>query len=78
MLYGPVYDDHRRTLTDAVWHEKFAVITLNVCVAGLVCFPNFFNEIIYDSFAPIIKALGAFLFVVLKNKTKRKWIIHNF
>ena len=60
MLYGPVYDDHHRTLTDAVWHEKFAVITLIVCVAGLGCFPNFFNEIIYDSFSPIIKALGAF------------------
>ena len=60
MLYGPVYDDHHRELTDAVWHEKFAVITLIVCVAGLGCFPNFFNEIIYDSFSPIIKALGAF------------------
>ena len=60
MLYGPVYDEHHRELTDAVWHEKFAVITLIVCVAGLGCFPNFFNEIIYDSFAPIIKALGAF------------------
>ena len=60
MLFGPVYDDHHRTLTDAVWHEKFAVITLIVCVAGLGCFPNFFNEIIYDSFSPIIKALGAF------------------
>lgn len=60
MLYGPVYDEHHRELTDAVWHEKFAVVTLIVCVAGLGCFPNFFNEIIYDSFAPIIKALGAF------------------
>ena len=30
MLYGPVYDDHHRTLPDAVWHEKFAVITLIV------------------------------------------------
>ena len=60
MLYGPVHDEHHRTLTDAVWHEKFAVITLIVCVAGLGCFPNFFNEIIYDSFSPIIKALGAF------------------
>ncbi len=60
MLYGPVFDEHHRELTDAVWHEKFAVITLIVCVAGLGCFPNFFNEIIYDSFGPIIKALGAF------------------
>ena len=60
MLYGPVYDEHHRELTDAVWHENFAVVTLIVCVAGLGCFPNFFNEIIYDSFAPIIKALGAF------------------
>ena len=60
MLYGPVYDEHHRELIDAVWHEKFAVVTLIVCVAGLGCFPNFFNEIIYDSFAPIIKALGAF------------------
>ncbi len=60
MLYGPVHDEHHRELTDAVWHEKFAVITLIVCVAGLGCFPNFFNEIIYDSFSPIIKALGAF------------------
>ena len=60
MLYGPVYDEHHRELIDAVWHEKFAVVTLIVCVACLGCFPNFFNEIIYDSFAPIIKALGAF------------------
>ena len=60
MLYGPVHDEHHRTLTDAVWHEKFAVITLIVCVAGLGCFPNFFNEIIYDSFGPIIAALGTF------------------
>ena len=60
LLFGPVQDEHHLQLTDATWWERFSAITLIVCVAAIGCFPNFFNEIIYDSFSPIIKALGAF------------------
>lgn len=57
LLFGPVYDKHHLTLTDAEWHERLAVITLIVCVATIGCFPNFFNEIIRNSFLTIVQVL---------------------
>ncbi|MDE6716233.1 MAG: NADH-quinone oxidoreductase subunit M [Muribaculaceae bacterium] len=57
LLFGPVYDKHHLTLTDAEWHERTAVITLIVCVAAIGCFPNFFNEIIRNSFLTIVQVL---------------------
>ncbi|MDE5828742.1 MAG: NADH-quinone oxidoreductase subunit M [Duncaniella sp.] len=52
LLYGPVYDDHHRTLTDATWWERLSTATLIVCVAVIGCFPNFFAQLIRFTFDP--------------------------
>ena len=52
LLYGPVYDDHHRTLTDATWWERLSTATLIVCVAAIGCFPNFFAQLIRFTFDP--------------------------
>lgn len=46
ILYGPVINDHHLELTDAVWHEKIAVIGLVVCVAGMGLFPGWISNLI--------------------------------
>ena len=46
LLFGPVYDKHHMTLTDAKWWERLSTATLIVCVAGIGCFPNFFADLI--------------------------------
>ncbi len=59
LLFGPVYDEHHLTLTDATWWERLATATLIVCVAGIGCFPNFFNNLIKATFTPeIFSVLG--------------------
>ena len=59
LLFGPVYDKHHLELTDATWWERMSTITLIICVAGIGCFPNFFNELINTTFSPeIFKVLG--------------------
>ena len=57
LLFGPVYDDHHRTLTDAEWWERTSTIALIVCVAGIGCFPNFFVDLIKFTFSPEIFAV---------------------
>ena len=52
LLFGPVQDEHHLALTDAVWWERFSVITLIVCVAAIGCFPNFFESLIRFTFQP--------------------------
>ena len=59
LLYGPVHDDHHLTLTDARWFERLSTITLIVCVAAIGCFPNWINEMLQHSFAPIVNVLTA-------------------
>lgn len=54
LLFGPVYDDHHRKLTDATWWERLSTASLIVCVAGIGCFPNFFNNLINFTFKPAI------------------------
>jgi len=54
LLFGPVQDDHHRALTDATWWERLSTVTLIVCVAGIGCFPNFFNNLINFTFSPAI------------------------
>lgn len=54
LLFGPVQDDHHRQLTDATWWERLSTVTLIVCVAGIGCFPNFFNNLIHFTFSPAI------------------------
>lgn len=59
LLFGPVQDKHHLALTDAVWWERFSVITLIVCVAAIGCFPNFFESLIRFTFSPeIFQAIG--------------------
>lgn len=50
LLFGPVQDEHHLQLTDATWWERFSTITLIVCVAAIGCFPNFFADLISDTF----------------------------
>ena len=49
ILYGPVQDPHHLELTDAVWHEKVAVVGLIVCVAGVGMFPSWISNLISQS-----------------------------
>ena len=57
LLFGPVYDDHHRTLTDATWWERLSTAALIVCVAAIGCFPNFFENLIKTTFSPEIFAV---------------------
>ena len=57
LLFGEVQDEHHRTLTDASWEERLSTATLIVSVAIIGCFPNFFVNIISDSFLPVVNAL---------------------
>lgn len=57
LLFGPVYDEHHLSLTDATWWERLSTVTLIVCVAAIGCFPNFFSGLIHDATLPIIDAL---------------------
>ncbi|MBQ0069856.1 MAG: NADH-quinone oxidoreductase subunit M [Bacteroidales bacterium] len=57
LLFGEVQNEHHRELTDASWDERVATAILIVCVATIGCFPNFFVNIITDSFVPVVDAL---------------------
>lgn len=54
LLFGPVHDEHHRTLTDATWWERLSTVTLILCVAAIGCFPNFFSNLIKFTFSPEI------------------------
>lgn len=49
ILYGGVQDEHHLELTDAVWHEKVAVVGLIICVAGMGLFPGWISDLIRSS-----------------------------
>ena len=52
-------DKHHLELTDATWWERVAAIMLIVAVAGIGCFPNFFNNLINTTFTEkIFTVLG--------------------
>ncbi|MDE6097793.1 MAG: NADH-quinone oxidoreductase subunit M [Muribaculaceae bacterium] len=57
LLLGPVQDKHHLELTDATWWERVATIMLIVAVAGIGCFPNFFNNLINTTFTEKIFAV---------------------
>ncbi|MDE6164845.1 MAG: NADH-quinone oxidoreductase subunit M [Muribaculaceae bacterium] len=52
LLFGPVQDEHHRSLTDATWWERVSTATLIICVAAIGCFPNFFLNLIRFTFDP--------------------------
>lgn len=49
ILYGGVQDDHHNSLTDAVWHEKVAVVVLIVFIASIGLYPSFVSDLIRSS-----------------------------
>lgn len=51
ILYGSVQDKHHLELTDAVWHEKVALVALIICVAGMGLFPGWISNLISSSLA---------------------------
>lgn len=61
LLFGAVQNEHHRELTDASWEERLSTATLMISVAVIGCFPNFFINIISDSFLPVVNALEAMI-----------------
>lgn len=57
ILYGePVNEEHKR-LTDATWDERFTVICLIICVAGLGIAPMWVSELINNGVGDIIATM---------------------
>ena len=59
ILYGTCTNPEHLKLTDATWDERFAVITLVVCVAGLGIAPLWVSELIGDSVGPIVQHISS-------------------
>jgi NADH-quinone oxidoreductase subunit M len=59
IAYGKVENEHYRLLTDATWDERFAVICLIFCVAGVGCAPWWISSMISHSVMPIVNAVAA-------------------
>ncbi len=57
LLFGEVQNEKHRQLTDAEWFERVSTATLIIAVAAIGCFPNFFGDIIRNSFDPVVKAI---------------------
>jgi NADH-quinone oxidoreductase subunit M len=58
LLLGPVQDKHHLELTDATWWERLSTVTLIISVAAIGCFPNFFADLIRETFSgEIFKAV---------------------
>lgn len=53
VIYGTPNEAHIK-LTDATWDERFAVICLIVCVAGLGLAPFWMNDMIRESVLPVV------------------------
>jgi NADH-quinone oxidoreductase subunit M len=66
LLFGPVQNEAHRELTDATWFERLSTVTLMVAVAAIGCFPNFFVNIISNSFLPVVNALKDYFPVVMQ------------
>src|SRR5574344_325724 len=59
VAYGKVFDEKYRLLTDATWDEKFAVICLIFCIAGVGCVTWWLSNLISHSVEPIISLVSA-------------------
>lgn len=59
ILYGTCTNPEHLKLTVATWDERFAVITLVVCVAGLGIAPLWVSELIGDSVGPIVQHISS-------------------
>ena len=59
ILYGTCKNPEHLKLTDATWDERFAVISLVVCVAGLGMFPLWVSTMISDSVGPLVQHISS-------------------
>jgi NADH-quinone oxidoreductase subunit M len=57
ILYGSPVNEHHLELTDATWDERFAVICLVICIAGLGMAPWWINDMISESILPVLQFL---------------------
>ncbi|MEN6455292.1 MAG: NADH-quinone oxidoreductase subunit M [Prolixibacteraceae bacterium] len=57
ILYGNHVNEHHLELTDATWDERFAVICLVICIAGLGMAPWWINDMISESMLPVLQFL---------------------
>lgn len=57
ILYGKVKNEHHLALTDATWDERFTVICLIACVAGLGIAPMWVSSLIDGGVANIFTVL---------------------
>jgi NADH-quinone oxidoreductase subunit M len=53
ILYGPVQNEKHKLLTDAVWYERLAVVSLIVCIAGIGMFPGWISDLIRSSLTAV-------------------------
>ncbi len=58
ILFQKVADPHFEELTDATWDERFAVVCLIACVAGLGLFPLWASNVINDAVGPILNVIS--------------------
>ena len=58
ILFQKGADPHFEELTDATWDERFAVVCLIACVAGLGLFPLWASNVINDAVGPILNVIS--------------------
>lgn len=56
-LYGPIQDPHHAELTDSVWFEKIAVITLIAGIVYIGTSPMGLSDMIYNSLGDVMAQL---------------------
>lgn len=57
IILGPIFDKHHEELTDAVWYERVAVVTLIVAIFALGSAPFWISSMIGESVIPVIGQL---------------------
>ena len=60
ILYGQATNEHHLKLTDATWEERFAVICLIFCIAGLGTAPLWVSNMIGTGVEPIVDHISSF------------------
>lgn len=56
-LYGPIQNQHHKELTDAVWYEKIAVVTLIAFIIAIGSLPLGLSDIISTSLNDVVAQL---------------------
>lgn len=59
ILYGVPTNEHHLQLTDATWDERFSVICLILCVAGLGLAPFWVSEMVRSGVQPVVDHINS-------------------